>query len=501
MDKYALFEIGTTHLRLTLCEGTPNETFHITKCLSEQIHINQHIEADGMIKSAKFHECTTILKMYKKICEANKIRNYIAVAADSLSIAKNYTSFIDELGNVIGTEFRILTPENETNAIYTAVVNTLDVARGVIVNVSSFSTRIIHYSRRMILDSVIIPYGSVSLFEQTENNPKTAIELFKKELEQKAMFMRGLDAETQIVGVGDVFTSAGRIARKMTKYPIDIDHNYSMDEKTFNGVFDLIKGLDMEKKQKLKGISGHSAQTILCGLCIIDSVLKHSGLKTIVNATAFRNVGLLFNHIIASTLEKPVSDILHYSFDVIADMTGMDKLRAKRHYDLALLLFKQIRVLHKLPRSYAKALNIASHLYQLAPFGNQFNAILSAPILGSCHKDIVLASFCASFKKWEDFNMVEWLKYKDIMIDDDLEAVRKVSMILTLAEAFDIRGQEIIKDISCDLLGDSVILKLVTTTDQRAVKIDVSATDVEIFQAKKYAGEFQKTFKRSLELL
>jgi exopolyphosphatase/pppGpp-phosphohydrolase len=76
MDKYALFEIGTTHIRLTLCLGSAGEHFHVYKTLSEHVHINQHIEADGMIKAAKFHECTTILKMYKKVCESEGIKNY-----------------------------------------------------------------------------------------------------------------------------------------------------------------------------------------------------------------------------------------------------------------------------------------------------------------------------------------------------------------------------------------------------------------------------------------
>jgi len=439
--------------------------------------------------------------MYKKICDAEGVREYMAIAAESLTNAKNYKSFIDELGSCIGQEFKIMTAEMETNAIYTAIVNTLDVSRGVIVNISSFNTRIIHYNRRMILDSVIIPYGSVSLFEKSENMPLIATDIFKKELETNAPFLKNLDPETQIVGVSDVFSSFGKIARKMDKSPIDIEHNYITDDEMFYKVFDFVKGLDMEKKQKLKGISSHSAKTIVCGMCIIDAVLKVSGLKSMVNASAFRNVGLLYNAVIPSTVEKPISDLLNYSLNCVVDVAGLDKESARRHYDLAIMLFKQIRVLHKLPRTYAKPLHIASYLYELGTFGGNYNAILSAPILGASHKDIVLAAFAASFKKWEDFQLSEWIKYKDLLTDEDLDAVRKLSMILAMAQSLDIRGSEIIKDISCDLLGDSVIIKLIAATDVKASKIDVSATDVEIFHARKYSKEFMKTFKRSLELL
>jgi len=501
MEKYALFEIGTTYLRMTLAVGEQGEYFHIYKTLSEPVNINRHIEADGMIKSSKIYECVSIIKMYKKICIAEGVTHFFAVASNTLIDAKNSKTFIDELGGTLGQEFKILTNEIETNAIYSAVVNTLDVSKGIIVNISGFSTRIIHYSRRMILNSVTIPYGSVSLFEKTGNMSLIATDVFRKELEKNAPFFLELDPETQIVGVSDVFTSFGKIVRKMKKYPFDVENNYVTDSEAFTQVFEFIKTLDMDRKQKLKGISSESAQTILCGMCIVDAILKYSKLKKLVIATAYRNVGILQNAILPYTVDKPITDLLGYSLNVIEHMSGQDVKHCEHFYELAILLFKQIRVLHKLPRMYAKILRIASHLYSLNKFVNSYYAILAAPIMGATHREIVLAAFAASFKKWEDFNLAEWIKYKDMVTDEDLEAVRKLSMILAMTEALDVRGGNEIKDINCDLLGDSVILKLLTSTEQHAPKIDSNAADVEIFQAKKYAAEFQKTFKRALELL
>jgi exopolyphosphatase/guanosine-5'-triphosphate,3'-diphosphate pyrophosphatase len=504
-ETYALFEVGTTNVRLTLAKGEGGEFFYIEKVYSEPIHIDQHIEADGMIKSAKIHEVVGLLKMYKKICNSCNVKKYIAVAAANLTKAKNYRSFIDELGASIDQEFKLFTDADETNAIYTAIANTTNVPKGVIINVSSFSTRVIHYSRRMILDSVTIPYGSVSLFEKAEHMPLVAIDIFKKELEKNAPFLKNLDTEAQIVGVGDVMTSFGKLARKMKKYPIDIENDYVADKQTFVEVFNFISNLDMEKKQKIKGISSHSSRTIMCGLCIIDAVLKHSEAKDIVIASAFRNSGILFNSIVPSTQEKPISDLLSYSLDIIYSMKSLDKNAAIRHYNLSSMLFRQIRVLHKLPRNYSKVLRIASSLYYSGGFINNYHTILSAPILGATHKEIVLAAFSASFKKWEDFNLAEWVKYKDIMADEDLEAVRKIAIILAMSEAFDVRGageiDTIVKDISCDVLGDSVILKLITDPDSKAIKNDANAADVEIFYAKKYTKEFGNTFKKALELL
>ena len=508
MEKHALFEIGTTNIRLTLANVAEGEHFYIYKTLNEYIHINEHIEADGLIKTGKIHECIVLLKMYKKICEADGVTNYTAIAANNLRDAKNFKSFIDTAGAAIGMEFRIMTPEDEVAAKYASVINTLDVPKGIILDVSSYATRIIHYNRRVILDSATIPFGSVSLFTRAENMPLIAVDLFKKELQEIAPFLQNLDPETTIVGVSDTFASFGRIARKMKKYPLDIDHNYTTDGETFYQVFDFIKSLDMDKKQKLKGISSHAATTILCGMCIVDAVLQFSGLKNLVVGCSYRNTGIMFNIAVPYTLERPVTDVLGYSLEIIAANAGLNKSYSEQHYSLALLLFKQLKVLHKLPRGYAKVLRIASYLYHIGKNisadhfeRNNYHAILAAPLMGASHKEIVLAAFSASIKKWEEFNLAEWIKYKDMVTDEDLEAVRKIAIITAMADALNLRNCNVVKDITCDILGDSVVLKLVCETDQRAPKVDVKAAEIEIFYAKKYSTEFQKAFRKQLEIL
>ena len=186
----------------------------------------------------------------------------------------------------------------------------------------------------------------------------------------------------------------------------------------------------------------------------------------------------------------------------------MNKKMCEQRYALALMLFKQLKVLHRLPRTFAKILRIASYMYDLGRnvnntnhVGNNYNAIISAPIMGCTHKDLTLAAFVASCNRWEDFNLSEWIRYKDMMTDEDLDAVKKLSNIVALADVFNIRNQEIIKDISCDILGDSVILKLMTDPDPKNVKVDPTLTEVEIFSSRKFSGEFTKAFKKTLEVL
>ena len=496
MEKIALIELSNSALRLSIYKVTENESFLFCKQLSESIGIDEHLEGAQLIKSPKFRECQAIIGRFKKVAESDGVSRYITVASQSLTMAKNFQSFVDELGRTVGLTFKVLTDSDEVSALYTATTNTLDIPKGVIVNVTSNTTRIMYYNRRVVLDSVTLPFGSLSGCENV-----------REQIEKKAGFLKNIDPESVMVGIGEVITAYGKLARKLGKYPLEIAHNYQSNLDTFNQVFKFLNGLDPEKRQKLRGVSNQSANTILFGMTIIQAVLEVSGIKEIVTSKGYRNVGLMFQNVIPSTTDRPLSDMLVHSLDTIISHAALHKREAVRNYELALILFKQLKALHRLPRSYARILRTAAFLSGLGksvgalnPERGNYHLISNLPLYGLTHREHLMAAFVASYKKWEDFPLAEWVKYQAIMQEGDLETVKKLSHMLTLAGVLNIRNQDIVKDISCDILGDSVIIKLIADPDGKK-KIDHDACALEVFYASKLASEFQKAFGKNLDVL
>jgi len=91
----------------------------------------------------------------------------------------------------------------------------------------------------------------------------------------------------------------------------------------------------------------------------------------------------------------------------------------------------------------------------------------------------------------EEASLSEWAQYKPILSDEDYEAVKKLAVILRLAEAFDKSNAGLITEINCDVLGDSVIMKTEVEGDAA----------LEIKEANSIALEFKKVFKKNLEIL
>lgn len=117
--------------------------------------------------------------------------------------------------------------------------------------------------------------------------------------------------------------------------------------------------------------------------------------------------------------------------------------------------------------------------------------ILNSNLYGVSHREIVLAAFVACCHKKEDINAYEWARYRDILNEDDLEIVKRLGVMLRIAESLDRSMSGTVKSINCDILGDSVIMK---------TEVDGDAT-LEIRNAMAAATEFRKSFHKNLEIL
>jgi exopolyphosphatase/guanosine-5'-triphosphate,3'-diphosphate pyrophosphatase len=165
---------------------------------------------------------------------------------------------------------------------------------------------------------------------------------------------------------------------------------------------------------------------------------------------------------------------------------------------LSVQLFKQLRVLHKFPRQYLKVLKIAAGLHDCGMRMKYYShakhscyTILNSSIYGATHREIILAAFVAGCHNHEDVPLLEWQKYKGIVLEEDLDAVKKLGVLLRIAESLDRTHCGLVTGLNCDVLGDSVIMKTIVSGDAA----------LEIRDAEAANPEFKRAFKKNLEIL
>ncbi len=418
--------------------------------------------------------------------------------------AKNQRSFLDEIQASCGIKIRVLSAEEEALYVYRGVINTMDVPKGIVLEIGGGATKIVYYNRRCIINYVTLPFGAVTLTGlfaddglKPEEIAKKIEEFFTEQLKQ-IEWINTVDPDAQMIGVGGSFRNLFKISKMVHKYPLDTVHNYVMQTEEFLPVYDMLKVLDLDKKKKIKGLSAERADILPAALAIVKSFVSFFNFERFIISGSGLREGIMVNQALPMTEEKPISDVLNYSLTTLVKYYGCDEKHVEHVVNLSIQLFKQLRVLHKFPRQYLKVLKVAATLHDCGQRIKYYNhqrhscyMILNANLYGVSHRDIVLAAFTACCHKKEDINAYEWARYRDLLHEDDIEIVKRLGVMLRIAESLDRSMSGTVKSINCDILGDSVIMK---------TEVDGDAT-LEIRDAMAASTEFKKSFHKNLEIL
>ena len=498
MEKLAVLELNESFLRVSIYKVS-NGRMQLILDKSQRFDLGKEIEAEELIKPKTRNELLNVIKIYRKLIETYKATKIVAVASKVLLSARNYKGFVDEVYNNTAMTIQILSDEEFLKAVYSSVVNSIDNSKGFFAYVGADFTGIVKYNRRTMLANQIVPYGIDNILKDENGSARSIDEMQKLMTTElgKIEILKEVDQESNFVGCGDAFIAFGKIAKKIARYPLDIDNNCEVSKEVMEKTYDFVKGIDSEKIGKIKGIDFIDSAKIISSLAIVKAVYQASQSSVIAVSSANLRSGVAIANVVVPS-QAQFSDLLSNSLDNVYEFYKDENSINEYVYQMALILFKQLKVMHKLPRFYVKPLRIAAYLYDCGKIINYnnmekhgFDVILNNGICGATHKELLVAGFICMCQNIDNLSLNEWIRYKDILNDEDLDAVRKLGVILNLARALNASRKPIITDIICDILGDSIIVKTVVEGN----------AEFEIMEAMKIAGDYKKVFKKSLQII
>ncbi len=503
MEKIGIIDLGSNTARLVIVDMFADGHYMVVDELKESVRLGQDMDRDGFLKPQRIAETIKTLKMFKRLCDASGVDRIIAVGTAAVRRAKNQRSFLDEIQVSCNITIRVLSEEEEAILVYRGVINSMDIPKGLILEIGGGSRKIVYYNRRNLLNFASLPFGAVTLTDlfsgdATPEEAAAHIEEFFTEQLKKLPWLSEVDPEAQMIGVGGSFRNLFKITKLVRKYPLDIPHNYHIATEDFTGIYDMVKALDVDKRKKIKGLSPSRADIMPAAMAIIKAFVSYMNVETFTVSGSGLREGLMINQALPITTEKPISDVLSYSLETLVRYSGCDTKHVEHVMQLSIQLFKQLRVLHKFSRQYLKVLKIAASLHDCGRRMRYYHhakhswyMALNSSIYGATHREIVLAAFVAGCHNREDIPLGEWQKYKDIVLEEDLDAVKKLGVLLRIAESLDRTQCGMVTGLNCDVLGDSVIMKTEVAGDAALEIRDAAAAN----------PEFKRAFKKNLEIL
>ena len=504
MERIGIIDLGSNSSRLVIADILDDNHFVTVDEIKETVRLGQDMERDGFLKPARVSETIKTIKMFKKLCDSYNIEKIIAFATAAVRRAKNQRSFLDEVAATCGIKLKVLSAEEEANYVYQGVINSMDIPKGVILEIGGGSIKLVYYNRRNVLAHETLPFGAVTLTELFANDglkpeeQAAKIEEFFAEQLRQIPWLSEIEPDVQFIGVGGSFRNLCRISKMVKKYPLDAIHNYRVSLEDFDNIYDMLKVLDLDKKKKIKGISSARADILPAAMAAVKAFFAHMNFQEVVISGSGLREGILFNYAMPQTIEKPISDVMGYSLKTIISNYGEDAKHVDQVVNLSVQLFKQLRVLHKFPRQYLKILKIAATLHDTGNRVKFYNhhkhsayIILNSNLYGVTHREQVMAAFVCGAHKDGDISSAEISRYRALVGEEDVDAIRKLGVILRIAESLDRSNSSCVVGINCDVLGDSVIMKTELNGD----------ASLEIKDAMNAGLEFKRAFRKNLEIL
>ena len=506
MEKTAFIEINNYLAKLIIAETKTNAHFNLITRRIVPIELGKDFEKDHFFKRPQIEDAIEVLKQFKQTCNmfgVEKTNMYGTFLAEMKP--KNLNSFIDEVYTKCGFKLDVVDEEQQCEALYKASLGTIDSNKALSCQIEQDSIRFIQYNRRGVVNSKVFSFGPVSLintFSKDEyKDEQERLDAIKKYVKHELSSIEWVEEAKQLkfVGIGRYFEDLSKMVRKYKKYQFDRAHNYTMNSSDMDYIIGQVVSMGLDGTKKLKGLEDGRLDLFVLALVVMKEIFNLFEVEEVVVSKS----GILEGKILASSIalnqEKPVLDMIQFGVDgCILNLNERQQRHSKQVEALATMIYRELKVVHKLPKGYLKVLRVASAMHDIGYVINYFKhskhsayAILNKEVLGLTHREQILASFVASLHHGEDIDLSAWIKYQSLFEEEDSLAVKKLGIILRLAECFDISMNNVITDIHCDILGDSVIFKTENTFDKT----------FEVQEAKGVSKAFEQLFNKRLEIL
>lgn len=306
---YGIVDIGSNTMRLVIYK-VENGRPRVLLNKKEMAELASFIQ-DGMMVAEGINRACYILDSFNLLAKDLGLNELHVFATASLRNITNSQAAISEIEDRTGIAITLLSGAQEAEYDFVGAARTIDLKSGLLVDIGGGSTELVVYKDMQILQAVSLPVGSLSMYT------KYVKHLFPTKKERKAIEeevtdlilryeIKNLVEYPSVCGVGGTI----RNVDKLNSYFYDLSKNnrFILSENLRWMVKKLEnkeskKLVDRETLETLLEVVPERVRTILPGMIILNTVVKHFNVQNIYVSRAGVREGFLYKHIL-NKIEK-----------------------------------------------------------------------------------------------------------------------------------------------------------------------------------------------------
>ncbi|MFW5790188.1 MAG: exopolyphosphatase [Bacillota bacterium] len=495
MKKLAIIDIGSNSIKMILVDYRSDNSFRIIDELKESVRLGEGMHQNTYLKEGRIQKAIQTLILFKNLCDAVEVDKIIAVATAAVRIADNQQKFLDRVYNQTGIEVRVLSGEEEAYYDYKGVANSFDLKTGLIMDVGGGSIELVLMEDKKIKESTSLPFGALTVTEEfnlfDENNSDEKLKKFFYEEFSKLDWLQDIK-DKPLLGVGGTIRNIAKIWQNKSNYSLEILHYYKMKTKNVNEVYKEVSAKNIEERKEISGLSNKRADIFIGASAIVNYMLEFTGINELVISGKGIREGLVYDFLIEES--EPVADVLDYSIKNLLHNFDLNYKHALNVYDITDSILSQLESefsfdfckfsarIDKIVKTAALLHDAGTNINYYDHHEHSFYIILNADLYGLTHRELLLSAYIAASHRHSKYSLHKYnlnrKSFKDIISrkGSDKELIRKIGIILEIAESLDLNRKDLIERIEIEKRPKEIIFNIISDYDLRLEIEDATET-------------------------
>ena len=505
--RLAAIDIGTNSMRLVVVEVDADGTFRVLDEEREQTRLGHGLYETGRLGDAEMERSLDTLGRMKAIAEGRGVSELRAIATSAVREARNGRTFRRQAERRHGVKIQVVSGREEARLAFLSMSRQFKFGNRPIalVDIGGGSVELVLAAGSVIDRVYSLPLGAVRMtetFVHSDPVKKKEWKKLRKAIDREIDRRVGkppLRAEI-MVGSGGTFSTLGAMVKSQREgRAAGSVQGYAMARAEVVHLLGRLREVPLDARKAIPGLSPERADIITAGIAVIARLAKRLGTREIVVNEGGIREGLLLSMAAERTRGRKTAalgteDRMEW-IRQFARKCQSNEAHNEHVADLAVQIFDDLRGHYDMPLEAREILQAGALLHDIGYLishskhhKHAYHLIMHGDLPRFSAREVELIANVARYhrraypkKKHENYSRLD---------KEDRKLVRRIAGILRVADGLDRAHSQVVTGVRAVVERDRVIL-LVGAAEP---------PQVELWDANRKAGLFEKAFNTSLHL-
>lgn len=330
-----VIDIGSNSVRLVVYEGAKRNPVPL---FNEKVlcGLGRSLATTGLLNEEGVERALRALRRFRALADQLGAEQLSVIATAAAREASNGPDFVRRAKQILGTDIRVVTGEEEAKLAAAGVMSGFPGATGLVADLGGGSLEIISlHKKKGTVDGTTLPLGGLRLIDLSGGSLKKARKIVDKEIEKIDWLKKG--RARPFYAVGGTWRAFGRLHMIQKGYPLSVMHAYRIPVEDALRFARVVDHLSPESLNSIEALPKARRETVPYGVLVLERLIKRiAPSEFIISAFGVRE-GLLFSMLPEEEQEK---DPLLVACDELARLRSRSSRHARELCDWTDALFE-----------------------------------------------------------------------------------------------------------------------------------------------------------------